>query len=428
MVIEVVRPPTRLSHFSIKEGSAFLRDRLRERVQSPQPEPSAAEAQLRRDMGQLETADRFIDHVIATAFPKKKNVADLLNETKLLAPDAERALSVIDANGNIDERLKFEMVRKMLLAGITGEIDQRSLTYNLRSELHDVHSLLDQRFFKGKIGETHHTTTYSVHKRSTNEVIGVYDRYPWFIKPGYKVKKFTQQMREVEDVGYVLSSVREKTREASILKTLRRAVQVREEKGTDELDALKAVKDAMGLMFVVKGTMGSNEPRVNHLKEKVLALLKEKYGEVMVIPDNVNGAGEYATQKTQANYQRIQVKVESLPIPLELIFYGEGDYINDTYNIGKRDRRTKLYSGNAHKLFEIDRVRQILPVIYPEKVGDKPMPGFEGLSDETFRTMKDAARTLKREYNVKFWRIVPEKFISNYRNRKSKKIEPKGVH
>lgn len=422
---EVVRQPMRLSHFSVGEGSSYLRQRLLERVEQPQSVPSAAQNRLARDTSALKAADRFIEYIINTAFPQEKYRASLLNETTLLAPDAERALKVIEANGDTDARLKFEWVRKMLLAGVAREIEDRSLAYQIRSELHDVHTLLDEKLFAGKIGQTWETTTYAVHKKSTNETKSVSDTYPMFIRPGHTVKKFTQESRYVEGVGYVLSSIREKTRESSILKTLRRAVQKREKSGSDELDALSAVKDSMGLMFVVKGTMDSQELRVEVLKHKVLDLLQERYGEIIIHDDNENGSKQYNGQTTHANYQRLQVHVESLPVPIELIFYGEGSYINDTYNVGKKARKMKKYTGNAHTLFEIDRIRQVLPVIYPKTVEGTEIKGYQDLAEETLQTMRAEARRLKKDKKVMLGRRVAERVKSQIVANKREKTQPR---
>lgn len=403
------RQSYRLKHFSIGEGSNMLRQRLRDAKESgvdlrEPPAPAARPWSV-----QFEVADRVINYAITTAFPKRRNTADLLNETALLEPNVDRALGIIESNGTVNDRLKFEVVRKLLLAGISGDLDESSRNFQLRNELHDVHDLLDRELFAGKTGQTWPTTTYSIHRNKTNQAIWVGDVHPLIVGPGRHVKKFQQQMRYVEDVGYILSSVREKSRESSIVKALRRAVQKSKASQSDHIDTFGEVllKDAMGLQFVVKGTMSSNEPRVNVLKEKVLATMRKKYGEVILEKaDKVPGKSDDAIQSPSLGYQRLLVRVADFPMPIELMFFGEGDYINNKYETGRKNRREKTYDGQAHALYEIKRVAQILPVLYPEQLNGEPILGYMGLADETKRTNREKAKSLRRSNKIR-WQDAP---------------------
>ncbi len=242
-MVETQKQPIRLRHFSIDSGKpdngpSFIRKRLIAMLQEPPPALPGAQARTAQTASQLRAGDRFISWIIDTNFPKRKNSTDLLNETRLLSTNLERALEIVEANGTYDPRLKLEETRQMLLAGIVGELDNRSLTFRMRSELQDVHDLLDKKLFVGKIGETYPVTTYSLHTSwarnfGTNDVVSVSEKPFLFFNPLRHVKKFETQMRYVDGVGYVLSSVREKTREASIAKTLRRAIEKRDKSGDD---------------------------------------------------------------------------------------------------------------------------------------------------------------------------------------------------
>jgi hypothetical protein len=410
---KVIRQPYRLAHFSLHQGTAFLHDRIAQqnaRMRTFSSDEQIAEGTSYRS--QFNAADRFITYTIATAFPHRRNTADLLNETALLEPNSERALRYID--GTVEPRLKFEVIRKLLLAGISKDIDDRSQVFQMRAELNTVQELLDRELFTGRMGQTWPTTTYTIHDNKTNLVLGVHDVYPVLVKPGTHVKRFEQQMRYVGDVGFVLSSVREKTRESSIGKALRDAQRNLQKKGIDTISPLQFIKDSMGLQFVVKGTVNNNEPRINVLREKVLTTLRKQYGDVQIIKrDHKPGQKDEGAQSTEFTSQRIMVQIPGFPIPLELMFFGEADYINNKYHVGRKDRKTKQYpDGAAHSLYEIRRVMDILPVIYPEKVDHVVIPGYIGLKSEAAKTLVEKSESLRRSNKVKVGRRIKERVLS----------------
>ena len=44
------------------------------------------------------------------------------------------------------------------------------------------------------------------------------------------------------------------------------------------------------------------------------------------------------------------------------------DFLNTEHDVGLKDDDTGVYSGSAHKLYELRRLREVMPILFPKEL------------------------------------------------------------
>ncbi|HEX7042098.1 MAG TPA: hypothetical protein VF189_02520, partial [Patescibacteria group bacterium] len=356
-------------------------------------------------------ANNFVNEYTKLLFPSVEDIVRLNNDVRLISSKRSTILGIL-LNNPIDKHLFFEVQRHLVLSNIAAELSERSRTFNLNEQVNEVQKELSTNLFKPPFGHTEYAETYAKIDPSTNSVISVYEAQTES-KPGDIIRHFQKRMRIIpqEILGgnkdqSVLCEVRTKPRTSEIIKALKKPYESYLSGGSDFIDVRKDVRDTMGLMFVVKGTMDSFEEPVNNTVSAVRKVILNKWPKAKF--EVKNHTRDDGTQSKDQKYQRYDVFLdEVVTLPFEMIFYGEGDFLNSEISIGEKKetvdsngRRNVLFTGRAHDLYKIKQAQKIVPLVMPSSV-----PFYNGilnLKELANKTLEDTAEKLKLNKQTHF--------------------------
>ena len=325
-------------------------------------------------------ANNFVKEYTDLLFPSVQDIVGLNNDARLISHKRSAILELLQQNP-IDEHLLFEAQRHLVLSNIAAELSERSRLYNINEQVISVQRELTSQLFKQPFGSTEYADTYALYDTKTNYVQEVFDSLPKSTQEGKFVRHLQKRMRVIakDKLGtdkdqLVLCDVRTKPRTSEIIKVLRKAHNRRDASKGDGLNVTSDVQDTMGLQFVVKKTMDSFEDQVNKTVKAVREVVQNRWPHARFRENHeTNGDG---TSSPDQRYQRYKVYLdENAVLPFEMIFYGEGDYLNSIGSVGiKKDvysngtGPTTTYTGRAHELYKAKQASAILNDVMPSSV------------------------------------------------------------
>lgn len=255
----------------------------------------------------------------------------------------------------------YERRRHFLLYNAGASIEAISGNGTLSLHLSDINRLFDKSLFEPHSGQV--TTIYANHDPETNEVREIYLEKPQEPLINGVLRTHTLTLRKVPDVGLVQTRVRQKNSASATRKMMGKA---------DQAGGVlnpRSVKDYMGFALIVLGDGDpsvSSEAKVNLLRNRSERLLRTYRSIVRIEPDDsVDGDRGQAAIR----FKRDQVYTADSPDnPLEIMFFRDLDYLNQTFEVGSLDPQTGFYNGRSHRLFDLRRRYLVIPHVYPKEI------------------------------------------------------------
>lgn len=297
---------------------------------------------------------------LVARFPGSKQTLELAEEAKIWTEHPSEALQLLALKA-IDLKLRFELLRRVILSDTDAQIRARITADKPRSTLLQTLLILDDIVYEGEIGANKSFEAHSYHDRFTNTFKGLVTRKG--VPPGSIERKHPFSVRiGKEGVGPVYMTSRIKGSEASLLKALIKAQDSDNGGLIDPYD----VTDNSGILFVVM-----DESKFYKFIGSVITGLEHHPRNLSIIElDNKTGRNR---GQSAAKFERWQATFGDAQAPLELQFFKLGDYLNQLYEVGKKDRKTEYYMGSAHELYELRRIAALLLKVFPQFFyGDAP--------------------------------------------------------
>lgn len=358
---------------------------------------------------QLKHANATIDYIHAIAFPDDRQPNSLLSELTSVSDRPSDALWWLGraekylGSEKVDVRkhgqiLQFETTRQLLLAGISAGIHSRARDRRLHTTMTSIKQALDDGFYEpsGPVEKD----VYSIHEDETNRTASVSFEEPKITQPGFYVKRRLHSLRKIPRVGRVEVDDSKKGDPAAILKVIAKAGK---NGGWVNIDD---VEDTTRMSYIVVEP-DENEKRTEELIGKYLDyMLSYRISRQMVlgklvgfIPDEYRERDR--NKSSHFGGSRFQAIIEGASgeqIRFEVLFQTATQGWDALYMTGEKSSETGLYDGAAHKVYEIQRIIDILPILYPESIyGTGPM-------EAAHRRLEATVAQLRR--NDKFDRIA----------------------
>lgn len=258
----------------------------------------------------------------------------------------------------IDSTLAYEAHRHALLSIISGRNNAALLNGRSRTVLHRFHDLFNQKLFEGREGAGQIIYLESIHDDEINNVVGFLDEGKR-VRPTEHRKRIPFTVRSIKGAGLVYTSPMKKDDRISVIKSIATAAGKGGEITTDP------IKDKIGMMFVLMEDRVSPDQLVNQIVDVIKAGPKPvKRVDIDNKPDDQKRG---QSPMFEFDARRI-VWFENDPIPFELAVLNRKNYLNAVLEVGTRDPDTGLYMGMSHILFELRRLKQVMPILFPEEV------------------------------------------------------------
>lgn len=355
---------------------------------------------------QQKRANAVIEYITTVAMPGDKQRHSLLSE---VATESDRPSDAIEwlaiAEGwesPAREKLQQQVVRQLTLAGIAAGIQLRSRDTRTNTTFASVKKALTLGFYE--YPGTKDETVYSVHNNATNRTESVGFDPDVLVGSDSHMKSSLLHVRSVNGVGRVLVEDRVKRDESAIIKAVAKA----KDKNEGWVKASEDVVDMMGVTFTVLEPDG-NAIRAEKLENKLIDYMRSHSvanGRILgrllgFIPDDKTDPGRNKSVDYKA--RRLQAVIEGKngeQTMTEFVIKEAIQGWDHKYMIGEKDPETGLYKGTAHPIYQVQRIIDILPLMYPEAIyGAGPMQAAMRRLDEVAAGLKQADR---------FDRITPQ--------------------
>lgn len=266
-----------------------------------------------------------------------------------------------------DSRLQYELLRQSALTVVAGELEAHA--GSVRDRIREVNYHLTHDLF-GPYPKRENTIIHALHDNETNQVRWIEtdnsDVDPDILY-GSHLKAHHVQTRHVDGIGFITYEARTKGA-GGVIKAIRKAM-LREEKNQgNSLTPQSDVLDIMGMKFIVTEAFSSNDLKVTDLMNRVKTSLMDHFD---LSEGNFKDKNETNGSRFQGKFQgkRIMVNFPDMKVPLELMFHGEGDHLNNEFNLGELDQSMgKRISPQAHSVYEVDRDLTVLAALFPEEI------------------------------------------------------------
>ncbi|HRN69925.1 MAG TPA: hypothetical protein PLS49_01960, partial [Candidatus Woesebacteria bacterium] len=310
-------------------------------------------------MNQMRTANKSVSYVLSESLPAGYvDVYGLRNEVVLHNGPTERLMRAVSSYQ--DEIEQFELVRQLVLAGISSEIEARTRRSKPYERLYQMQNLFNRHFFnRENKSTTHLVTLHALHDNDTNEylepVINTdYMAYSFPNSENTHVKYHRFQARSSNIVGNVLTQPRKKRDEVALIKAVDKS-----RRNNGIVDISKHVQDPLGILFVALDDVenGNNSSR-DALYEQITNLVSSDVGTELEDDNKIN---TNRSSSQSIPWKRVNVKHSKYEDPVELIFFSAADYINYHFNVGDG-------STVAHSLYEVDRSQRVFTEYFPQQI------------------------------------------------------------
>lgn len=295
---------------------------------------------------------------------------ELRNEIKHLSARPSDLLKYLVAPEKYYQTLSYEGHRQGVMSFHAGMVLARSIIGNTDNLLSDVLNLLNEDYFKGPEGSGVPIDLESLHDDETNQMIG----FPGLEKHRpYTAHLKRQRMivREVEDIGYVHITPREKEWGSIFAKSWVKALN---NGGTVHID--NAVQDNFGMRVVIMDdSIPSDQVAdevVSVIESGIERRIEEKHPRrmpklVKVERDNLTNGDHGQSKEVNINARR-KLWFEGVATPLELLFYNRETFLNSRLEVGERNPQTGLFMGRAHPLYKLREGQMVIRVPFSESI------------------------------------------------------------
>jgi hypothetical protein len=277
----------------------------------------------------------------------------LRNEVQVFPDSPTQRLKQI-ADVNVDNDLRYQTARQMILAYLASPLDERASSEKIQTRLFDFQDFLDKKLFIGKTGQTEQRTIFSQHDNHTNSTTN----YSLESYKGIKNKKGVHLKKEALDVRTtsiqgieVFTNMRHKGENESIIKAIMKAVI-----NHKPIDILDSVKDSIGMKFAIMGDEKVRDEFVHEFENLV-----KTYKDFDRIEIDDTPGGERGQNRSSFKRRR-QIYLKGLSIPIEIIFYSTREYLDSEYEVGRE------FNGKAHDLYDMRRMGAAAKILFMQEM------------------------------------------------------------
>lgn len=321
----------------------------------------------------LEVANSAVRYVADTLSPY--GMVDLNSRVSTIHPSPFDRLSLLGSRQRSDgtirhagQRQQFETIRQLQLAHTAAMIKARSLRGTpVNKRLAEIQQVLDDELYTGgEIGDTDDFESFAFHANETNRFLKFQpspDKKP---TSHAHIKRHTSSFRLTDRYGYVLTNFREKEEKVATIKAWRKAIG-----NGGVIHPLEAVKDNAVIMLVAMGgDKGVPEGTITFLHDSVKEILEANFDSFEGLTED-NYTNGYLDQSAGVKFTRSQANFSDLPVPVELMVYEYEDFINSRFHVGNFDQSRRTFDGQAHRIYEHNRLLDIVPLFYPVSIYDQ---------------------------------------------------------
>lgn len=316
-------------------------------------------------------------------FPGLQQTLELAEEAKVWTEHPTDALKMLAwSDQDMPPRTRFELIRREILADSVGQINSRVTSDQPRNVVLDALLVLNKQVYE-RAGDGDPYESHSYHDVVTNTFKGIVKNGN--LPPGSIERKHPFTVRTAKGgIGPIYTCSRLKEADSTVFKALVKANR-KENGGVVNPDD---VLDNSGILYVVM-----DETKLHPFVGKVLEALQHHHPRGVVSIKGDNNAGTDRGQAPRLNFQRWQLTFRDSITPLELQFYKLGDYLNQIYEVGKKDRQSGYYLGRAHELYDLRRIADLLNRLFPEVFyGDKPKKAISIAMDQKAEELRGRNR------------------------------------
>jgi hypothetical protein len=252
----------------------------------------------------------------------------------------------------LDPNYIQQINRHVLLTRIIAEGAARNINGKLDEELSDINDFLDEHLYTDPyIGQRRRESFFAQHDDKTNTVLEMGTE----IKVGTHTKRHIFPVRTMVGERPVYAEIRKKDPISEGLKSLKKAVAFN--KGW--VDVTGDVQDNTGMQIVALDG-GPIDPLMDNFVD-VLAGYPAGIRRIEEDDDVNKGGG----QAENTRFRRLQIWIGDMPVPFEVKFEQVDDHLNSQVEVGEKSPKTGLYSGRAHSLYELRRIHDVMPILFP---------------------------------------------------------------
>lgn len=256
----------------------------------------------------------------------------------------------------IDSTEAFEIRRQLLLAEVGAHIRTKSDPQELRNRTYDLQTTLDRYLYSQPgDGAVKPIKLHILHDDETNHYKGIYDGGK--VKTGTHIKDHYFAARQIVNGSPTPLSVLTQTRIKPIYKGINKAAAKAMRDGKP-ISPDNSVRDKIGIAF----TTITPDPRYRDiLVSKVEGIMENYLPDLVDITEDNHFDGR--TDSNGNTWRRLNVTLQGVCDPIELVFYDLATHVNCRFNLGRPGQKGIV--NRAHKIFEFQRSVDLLPLYFP---------------------------------------------------------------
>lgn len=329
--------------------------------------------------------------LVEEAFPQLgRKLGGFKNEVLFKAPSPTTLFKVLVlAEGQVDEKLTFEVTRQLMIADTAGPLYVMSKHAGLNQRLSDLNDILNEELYEGPYGAGKDYELYVYHDSETNQVIRFHaanggSKPP---KEGERLATHNFIARRIKGYGLVYVDVTE----VGVVDATNQAL-IAAANNEGKIQPIQDGRVSIKMTFVdLEDKPGRRKGESRSMPH--LTALKARVMEVMLEHLDI------ASMDTPSESNIMEIYDRGLPeVPIRLEFLNRRDYLNGKYDVGVKvpvkGIPEPVYNGRAEKLSNLRDYYPLVPYLFPREL-------YGDTQDALLMTMDTVAERLKRECTVK---------------------------
>lgn len=265
-------------------------------------------------------------------------------------------------NGQVTPRLEYDLRRHFILFNTDIELIAKSGNGQIGRDLADYQRLFDTRlYYRGLEGHDEEYSVYAYHDKETNRFLRLAGKWPRVPRGSERLLFHAYTARRIEGIGLVNTNIRQKNLEAATEKTLAKAHDPKN-RGVINVDE---VEDLAGFRWVAleedMRRSGRSKKQREFVRDRVNSEIQASNRGVIIKPEDSVDSGR---GQSKIVFGRDKIFSEGSTVPIENIFFAFGDFLDQEYEVGTKDPETEIYNGRSHRLFDLRRIKPILPYLF----------------------------------------------------------------
>lgn len=246
-------------------------------------------------------------------------------------------------NVTLDTNVK----RHFILVNIAASVGSTSESAPIDDALVNIQFEMDKRlYYRGEDGYREPYQVYTYHDLETNSFLDFAGANPE-VSPDKRLLKQEFTAHRIGKVGLVYTIRNSKDPVSAVKKVIAEA------HDHDGVMRPQSVKDNLRMTFVaLEGNLPENQRvrQIERVHRRVLVFIRGYKDIRKIVSHNRvdNGRGQ-----ADIRWKRDDLYLEDTCVPLELVVVREGDYYDQTLEVGVVDPENGLYQGAAHPLYSI---------------------------------------------------------------------------